>query len=183
MSKPKPESAPVRTSSLEEVAPVIGYRATRMLAAWYAGKQLSIPSRATAGHPIADLIGHSAFAALVREFPGERICLPSERTDLAFYTMRRVAERLAQEWTPQCVADDLGITVRRVNQIRVSLVSLGWLKYAQGFQARRAQKSPPEILGTGEGFGNSPGACEAPAAAAAARGLAGPDAAQQARVA
>lgn len=146
---------PVNASCLDDLAPVIGYRATRMLAAWFAGKRLSVPSRVIPRHPLATLIGASAFAALVREFPGERLCIPTERADGAMFTMRRVAERLAWGWSTERTAEDLGLSARRVNQLRVELVELGWITYAQGFQAAR-KSTPPEILGTGEDFGDSP---------------------------
>ena len=54
----------------------------------------------------------------------------------------------------QRVADELGITPRRVEQIRVALVDLGWLKYPQGFDSamasgRRRRSIVPPIACSG----------------------------------
>lgn len=167
----------MQASCLDDVTPVIGYRATRMLAAWFAGQRLSVPVRYVEGHPLAKLIGAAALRALVREFPGERLCIPSERADGAMFTMRRVAERLAWGWSPERIAEDLGLSSRRVTQLRVELVELGWLEYAQGFQAAKAQArrdagaaTPPKILGTSEGFDDSPSPGGEDTAAPSARG-------------
>jgi hypothetical protein len=152
----------MKASDLDDIAPVVGYRAARILAAWFAGRRLHVPTRPGDGHPLVSLIGASAFAALVREFSGERFSIPSNRDDDSYRRDRSIAERFAAGADTARVADETGLTVRRVEQIRVALVAEGWLRYAQGFdtakvQGRRASgTATPEFLGTGEVFDEPP---------------------------
>ncbi len=163
----------VNASDLDDLCPVIGYRATRIIAAWFAGKKLHVPSRANVGHPLDRLLGSSAFAALVREYGAQGFHVPTTAEDDRYRRDRQIAERFAAGATADTVADELGLTVRRVEQIRVDLVADGWLQYAQGFdtakaRSRRGLNEPPAVLnlGTGEGSDGPP----PPAGAAAAVG-------------
>lgn len=150
----------MNTSELDDLAPVIGYRASRIIAAWFAGRKLHVPTQARVGHPLETLMGRSAFVALVNEFGASSVCVPTTDEDDRYRRNRLIAERFAAGATGADVAAELGLTIRRVEQIRVDLVALGWLLYAQGFdtakaQARRAAGSgAPEVLfsGTAAGF-------------------------------
>lgn len=153
----------MNASCLEDLGPVIGYRATRILATFYAGHKLHVPARPDVGHPLETLLGRSAFVALVREFSTECLCIPSEQADNVLRNMRKVAQRFAWKWSSERIADDLGLSVRRVNQMRVELIALRWIEYEQGFDTSKAQSrrqgvdvTPPRILGTSEVFGDSP---------------------------
>lgn len=152
----------MNASDLDEVAPVIGYRATRILAAWFPGRKVHVPVRYAVGHPLELLLGRQAFEALIREFPGEKIRVPTREADDLCRRDRQIAEWLALQWTADRIAGELGLRVRRVEQIRARLVREGWLQYAQGFDtakahARRGVGPAPQILGTGEGSERSPG--------------------------
>lgn len=173
----------MNTSDLDDLAPVIGYRATRMLAAWFAGRWVYVPAHASIGHPLETLIGHSAFAALVREFAATHFWVPTTHDEDRFRRERQIAEWFSLNWTADRVAGELGISQRRVEQIRVDLVERGLLQYAQGFgtamaagrgRARR-ETAAPEILGTGEVSGEPPppAAASAVEIAAGAMGLPG----------
>ncbi len=156
----------VNTSDLEDLAPVIGYRATRILQTWYCGTYLHVPARSNEAHPLVELLGQSAFNALVREYPGERFTIPTHDDDDRYRRDRRIANLLAAGKTPSDVAAELTLTVRRVEQIRESLVESGWLRYAQGYDTAKAEgrrRRPlsqlPEVilnLGTGDTPGASP---------------------------
>lgn len=164
-------------SDLDDLAPVIGYRATRIVSAWFAGRRLHVPEVARADHPLELLLGWPAFAALVREFAGCRVNVPAHEHEARYVRDRRIAEMLAGGWTCERVASDLGLSTRRVEQIRVDLVDNGWLRYAQGFDSAMARgrngrraSVPPELiapcaataatagekLGTGGVFGETP---------------------------
>ena len=147
----------MKASDLDDLAPVIGYRATRIIAAWFAGRRLWVPSRAAPGHPLAALMGLPALTAMVREFPGERLWVPTVHEDRRHHRDRAIAEQFASGWTADRVAGEHGVTVRRAEQIRCELVESGLLNYAQGFDTAMAQgkrrgtaTAAPEILGTGE---------------------------------
>ena len=171
----------MNTSDLDDLAPVIGYRATRVIAAWFAGRDLHTPARSWPGHPLAKLIGQPAFDALVREYPSERFRIPTNEDDDRCRRDRVVAERLVAGRSCVEIADELGLTVRRVEQLRFELVDQGVLEYAQGFdsamQAGRGNRlsrnvAPPRFanFGTGEVSGEPPPPVDARLAHAGAMG-------------
>ena len=153
----------MNTSDLDDLAPVIGYRATRIVAAWFAGRRLHVPVRPTLGHPLSRLLGVSAFEALVREFAADRLTIPTIEQDEIHQRNRVIAEQLAAGQSAAEVAETTGLTVRRVEQIRVDLVETGILEFAQGFgsamartRGRRSSGSGEEKPGSGEVFGDLP---------------------------
>ena len=157
----------MRTSDLDDLAPVIGYRATRILQACFPARRLHVPTRTWPTHPLARLIGAPALEAMVREYPGERFWIPSQADDDAFRRDWQIAERMAAGQGVADIAHRFGLTAKRVQAIRVELVDRGWLDYAQGFRTamQRAPKAaqhgkpddPPRFLGTSEVFGEPPG--------------------------
>lgn len=152
----------MNTSDLDDIAPVIGYRATRIVAAWFAGSHLWVPTTADPGHSLAVLLGPSAFRALVQGFGGKRLRVPTEGDERRYSRNRQIALLLARGWTLARIATKFGMTRRRVEQIRADLVRNGWLQYAQGFAPGasyprgRRRLSRPEILGTGANPGEPP---------------------------
>lgn len=153
------------TLDLEVLCPVIGYARCRVLAVWFAGRRVLVPRRADASHPLALLLGHKALADLVAAMPGFEARVPAEAEETAYRRLRAVAEGLACGATPRELAAVLGITQRRVEQLRVEAELRGWLAYAeQPYFARRTAGNrtpgkpslPPEFLGTGEVFQRPP---------------------------
>jgi Homeodomain-like domain len=153
----------VNTSDLDDIAPSVGYRATRIIATWFGGRHLWVPKEAAATHPLAVLIGMPALRALVRDFGGKRLRVPTEGDDRRFSRNRQIAVHLAAGWSVERIGEAMGLTPRRVEQIRVELVRNGWLNYAHGFHAAtsyprgRRRIGRPEILGTGADSGEPPG--------------------------
>lgn len=148
----------MKNSDLDRLAHVVGYSATRVLAVWFPGRVLYVPVNADPGHPIARLISLPRLQALVREYPGERFSMPTEGSDGEPARARRIAAAFAAGIGAREIAATLGLSVRRVEQIRVDLVGLGWLTFAQGLDTAMARRNsaPPEILGTGEVFDKPP---------------------------
>lgn len=156
--------APVDASDLDDLAPVIGYRATRILQALFPARRLHVPVRYSAGHPLELLIGASALAAMIREFPGDRFWIPSYGDDDRYRRDWRIAQRFAGGASAADIASEENVSVKRAQQIRVGLVERGWLRYAQGFDTAMLRASrrvrddaPPEIFGTNEVFDEPPG--------------------------
>lgn len=152
------------TLDLEVLCPVIGYANTRAVAAWFPGRRLIVPRQFDATHPLTALIGQKALRDLVGALPGFEAAIPAEAEDAAYRRMRAVAEGLAAGKSPRELAAALGLSVRRVEQVRVECELRGWLHYAeQPFFARRTAgaRSPGrpmllEFLGTGEVFQEPP---------------------------
>lgn len=152
----------MNTSDLDDIAPAVGYRATRIIAAWYAGRHLWVPTVADESHPLAVLLGMPALRALVRGFAGKRLRVPTEADERRYSRNRQIAQWFAMGWSVTRIARRAGVTPRRVEQIRVELVRNGWLKYAAGFAdgtsypRGRRRLSRPEILTTGEDSAEPP---------------------------
>lgn len=143
-SRPMTSRPPIlegRPSSLEDVCPVIGYRATRILVAWFAGKQLYVPENFRPKHPLAVLLGDSAARALIEAFPRSLISIPSRTQDEVYARHRTIAEQLARGVSVVDVAEQCDLTVRRVQQIRLELVRQRWLEFAAGYQGSESGRS------------------------------------------
>lgn len=158
----------MENSILDDLSAVVGYTATRKLAAWFGGRRLYVPQRASESHPLATLIGMPAFRALVREFAGDDdVFIPSSLEDERYLRDREIAERLAAGESAREIAARLSLTDRRIEQIRLDLAQRGWLLYAEGYKramrrsgpARRRgdePEAPALFLGTGEVSAESP---------------------------
>ena len=121
----------MRQSSLEEVCDAIGYRATRVIAAWFAGRRFYVPLNSRQDHPLVQLLGLESFLELVEAYGGDWIEVPTSLEDQTFRRNREIAEQLAFGMTPGEIAERHGLTRRRVEQIRRELVADRWLEYAQ----------------------------------------------------
>lgn len=129
-------------SNLDDIAGVIGYTATRQLAAWFSGRSIYVPRSARSDHPLARLIGLPALRSLVGEFACLQLAIPTEAEDDRWRRDRRIATLLVAGQDARSVAEEVGLTVRRVEQIRADLVDRGLLQYAA---ARRRGAAVREI--------------------------------------
>ena len=118
-------------SSLEDVCDAVGYRATRVIATWFAGRRFYVPLKAHSNHPLVQLLGAESFAELVEAYGGDWIEVPTPLEDQIFRRNREIAEQLAFGLTCGEIAERHGLTRRRVEQIRRDLVACRWLEYAQ----------------------------------------------------
>lgn len=121
---------------LDDICTSVGYTATCVLSAWFGGRKLYVPGAARPDHPLVDLIGLPALRALVRDWSGQELKVPTHRTAARFERDRRACELFAEGWTAERVAIDLGIGVRRAEQLRRELEASGWLAYATGRRER-----------------------------------------------
>lgn len=119
-----------RNCNLEDVCAVVGYRATRILAGWYAGRELKVPKVISAQHPLSTLIGAPALTRLVREFGGQTLSVRSQVDDMLIYRDRTVADAFARRMTLAQVAALCGISVARASQLRKALMANGMIDYA-----------------------------------------------------
>lgn len=143
-------SRPMTETGLDDVCAVLGYSATRRLAAWFPGRVLWVPQTATADHFLAVLLGLRPFRALVAAYGGDRIVVPTEAGDDAARRDRRIAEMMAAGRAVPVIAEAVGLSVRRVQQVRDELILSGLLTYLQAPRRGQPPPLPPEILGTGE---------------------------------
>lgn len=116
-------------SVLDDVAPVIGYTPTRIMAAWWAGRTLYVPARVRPGHPLDVLLGRLAFQKLVRAFAEQYIHVPPLAEDMREIRDRQIADALARGESCADVAAQHGLSTRRVEQVRLALRENGLLDF------------------------------------------------------
>jgi hypothetical protein len=121
-----------RNCNLEDVCGVLGYRATRILAGWYAGRYLRVPrSMPAPGHPLATLVGEQSLRRLVAEFGGSVMSIRSQADDLLIHRDRTVADAFARGDSVAEVARLCGVTHRRADQLKHALTANGMIDYAR----------------------------------------------------
>lgn len=143
---------------LDDLCSVVGYTATRAVAAWFGGRYLHVPVDYREDHPLRLLIGEAATKALIRNFTGERLRIPHPSEEGRYRRERAIAEMLALGASPEAIAGCFDLSSRRVEQLRVELGDRGWLTYAEGQRRPRGRLpgpagrlTTPEIfLGPGE---------------------------------
>jgi hypothetical protein len=138
MENPRYGGVPMRESTLEDVCDAVGYRATRVIATWFAGRRFYVPLHVRQDHPLVQLLGLEAFRELVEAYGGDWVEVPTANDDQVFRRNREIAEQLALGLTAGEVAERHGLTRRRVEQIRRELVTARWLEYAQRRSAAAA---------------------------------------------
>lgn len=150
----------LRPSVLDEVCDSIGYTATCVVAALFAGRYLYVPSSYRTDHPLVALIGHKPLRQLIEDYGGDRVCVPSGEGGDRFRRDWRIAQALCDTGDVPAIAEAEGLTVRRVEQIRSELVERGWLDWAAGARRRAATRAAPaasaEIFRTSEVVRDSP---------------------------
>ena len=122
-------------SNLDDLCSVIGYTATRKIAAWFCGRNLYVPVRTADDHSLLRLLGDSAFRALVSNFGGTHVWVPSAAEDRRYFLERVMAEQIGQGLNDLELADLHSMTVKRVQQLRVELTASGWVEHAQSIPA------------------------------------------------
>lgn len=149
---------------MDDIASVVGYTNARNLQLWWAGRQLYVPRSAYAEHPLARLLDLRLLRALVARYPGAQIQIPTEAADRRGHRERLIAERLADGVTPADIAERLGLTTRRVEQIREELVLRGWLELARANRRYRMLEPSAddlEIFRTGDLVRDTPSPAQA----------------------
>lgn len=109
---------------IEDVGAEIGFTATTTLVLWYGGSSLYVPTVIDEAHVLARLIGIPALRRLVAAFGGESVWIP-HATKQCDTRARRVARLLAAGRTEREIAEEVGISARRVQQLRARLVADG----------------------------------------------------------
>lgn len=121
---------------LEPICTVIGYTATRKLAAWYGGQALHVPTVVRPDHPLVGLIGLRAVTSLVNAWPGERFRIPDAQDDDRYRRDRVIAEMLVAGASCAAIGQLMGITTRRVETLRVEMEQEGFLQFAEAPRLR-----------------------------------------------
>lgn len=125
------------SSTLDAVCTAIGYSSTRILQAWYAGRNLYVPRMATEEHPLSTLISYAKLRLLVARFGGVCLWVPTPAEDYRYFVERQMAEQIAHGATDAELMERHGLGDERVRQLRYELIESGWVEYAKAMPAPR----------------------------------------------
>lgn len=116
---------PSRQVMLSRLVESVGLGSALALAAFFDGvRTMYVPERYRSGHILERVLGEVAFLRLIADFGGETVMVPrphfdAERRLGAVYRGMRAGLTTAQ------IAEQLGITYRRVRQIEVAILAGG----------------------------------------------------------
>lgn len=110
---------------LEDICAEIGYGATTALVAWFGNGNLYIPETVSEQHPIAKAIGVKPLQRLSAAWGGETLWVADCAAEARDRRDRAVAILLGQGKGAKDIAREVGLTERRVQQIRVRLEQTG----------------------------------------------------------
>lgn len=121
---------PSRHVEFARLVECIGLQPALALVAFCDGaRTLYVPGCYRAGHILERVVGESSFLSLIAGFGGETIAMPSVRMD-AERRLGTVYRGMRDGMTTQQIADQIGISYRRVRQIEVSIKAGGLLTTA-----------------------------------------------------
>lgn len=120
---------PRTNSTVDDIASVIGFTATLRLCAWFGDQnaQLYVPVQASEDHPIARLIGLAAFKRLVEEWGNEHLPISPLEFHQEDRRNRLVRDLLRKNLGPRDIAPLVGLSERRVYQLRLHMEAAGLL--------------------------------------------------------
>lgn len=116
-----------RNTTLDDLAPIVGFTATIKLSAYYGGKNITVPKQVSEKHAIAKVIGLSAAKMLANEYPGCQLWVPTLHVAEIEMRNAKVLERLRSGVGTDKIAAETGLTVRRIQQLRAQYESAGFL--------------------------------------------------------
>lgn len=127
-------------TTLEAICEAIGYGNTRVLQAWYAGRNLYVPTMAREDHPLARLISFSSLKQLVAGYAANIVFIPSPAEDYRYFLERQMAHQIAHGASDDDLVELHGLTAMRVHQLRNSLGEKGWIQYAMAMPEPRPHR-------------------------------------------
>lgn len=112
-------------STLDDLSAVIGFSATVRLAANYGDRDVNVPQVVSEMHPVAKLIGVSRMRALHENWQGDRIAVPSLKMVESEIRRAKILSLLLQGIGTYTIAEVMGITERRVYQLKKEFAYIG----------------------------------------------------------
>lgn len=127
---------------LDDVCAEIGYSATNVIVAWYGGDYVRVPVEVSAENPITRAIGMSAMRRFVQAWGGQRLWIPEAHRFTVEQRDRVIADLLKTGLKEREIGEAIGLSERRVQQIRARLTRDGLLELrGQKLEGKDAAKS------------------------------------------
>lgn len=114
-------------TTLDDIAGEIGFTATVTLATWYGGKNVYIPENPDEATQLVQLIGLPAVRRLSQTWGAGQVAVPTMWVYEEAQRNRLIKNLFATGMGTKAVAYNMGMTTRRIQQIRRSLEETGLL--------------------------------------------------------
>ena len=121
-------------STLDDISSVIGFSATVRLAANYGDRDVNVPIVVSDMHPVAKLIGMSRMTALHANWQGDRIAVPSLKMVDSEIRRAKILSLLLQGIGTYTIAEVMGLTDRRVYQLKKEFTEIGLIEAEIGIK-------------------------------------------------
>ena len=119
----------MKNTSLDDIAPIVGFSATIRLSAYYGNANMMVPKEVSEKHTLAKIIGMSAARLLCAEMGGTTVSMPSLHLAEVELRNAKVLKMLTNGvFTVHEIAKLNGITLRRVQQLRTQFEAEGLLE-------------------------------------------------------
>jgi DNA-binding NarL/FixJ family response regulator len=125
---------------LDDICVEIGYTATNVLAAWFGGDYLKVPAAVTEEHPLTKAIGAAAMRRLVSAWGGKRLWVPTGHWHSVEARDKRIAGLIVNGMAPGQIAEETGLSIRRVYQIKQRLEQTGLLEVVRRIREQNGVK-------------------------------------------
>jgi hypothetical protein len=109
----------VKNTTHEDLAQIVGFSATIRLTAYFGGRNLFVPKSVSEETVLAKVIGESAAKLLAQEYGGDVVWVPTLHLAEVDLRNARVLEQLRKGVSTDVVAANAGLSVRRVQQLRL----------------------------------------------------------------
>jgi hypothetical protein len=113
-----------RVATLASLVQAIGLEPALVLVAWAGGKTVFVPEKYRAGHLLERVLGESAFLGLIAGYGGETLSLTQSTMDPE-RRLGAVMRGMRAGLTTRQIADQIGVTFRRVRQIETAIKAGG----------------------------------------------------------
>lgn len=114
-------------TTLDDIAGEIGFTATVTLATWYGGKNIYIPESPDEETQLSKVIGLPAVRRLSANWGGCNVAVPTMWVYEEGQRNRLIGNLLGRGLGTKEIAADMGMTERRIQQIRRALEDAGLL--------------------------------------------------------
>lgn len=125
----------VKNTTHEDLAQIIGFSSTLRLAAYYGGRNLTVPRNVSEQTVLAKVIGVAAARMLSAEYAGECMAVPTLHLAEVELRNAKVLDQLRSGMSTDVVAANAGLSVRRVQQLRLQFEAMELLPKILGKNA------------------------------------------------
>lgn len=114
-------------TTLDDISSVVGFSNAQTIALWYGGRNLFVPAKPEEGSPLVRIIGMDGAKRMAEEWGGELVAVPTMWAYEEQVRNRQIGGLIGRGHSTKEIAFNMGMSERRVQQIRRSLEDAGLL--------------------------------------------------------